>query len=107
MDIWSFGCLLLELLTLQVPYCGVPETEIHNLLQVACLLYIYIRISQFKAKSHFWTQSIRVFSPSGYTLAINQNGSNKDNTIPNIDSVSVTLATNNSSAVEREIYREV
>lgn len=33
-DIWSFGCLLLELLTLEVPYRGVPESEIHNLLHV-------------------------------------------------------------------------
>ncbi|KAL2463761.1 Leucine-rich repeat protein kinase family protein [Forsythia ovata] len=33
-DIWSFGCLLLELLTLQVPYSGLSESEIHNLLQM-------------------------------------------------------------------------
>lgn len=33
-DIWSFGCLLLELLTLQVPYSELSESEIHNLLQV-------------------------------------------------------------------------
>uniref|UniRef100_A0A5B6ZW31 Putative ras guanine nucleotide exchange factor L n=1 Tax=Davidia involucrata TaxID=16924 RepID=A0A5B6ZW31_DAVIN len=32
-DIWSFGCLLLELLTLQVPYSGLPESNIHDLLQ--------------------------------------------------------------------------
>ncbi|XP_043692278.1 uncharacterized protein LOC122642764 [Telopea speciosissima] len=32
-DIWSYGCLLLELLTLQVPYAGLPESEIHRLLQ--------------------------------------------------------------------------
>lgn len=33
-DIWSFGCLLLELLTLQVPYSGLSESQIHDLLQV-------------------------------------------------------------------------
>ncbi|KAI3788833.1 hypothetical protein L2E82_01611 [Cichorium intybus] len=33
-DIWSFGCLLLELLTLQVPYAGLPESEIHDLLMM-------------------------------------------------------------------------
>ncbi|KAL6571465.1 hypothetical protein OROHE_003108 [Orobanche hederae] len=32
-DIWSFGCVLLELLTLQVPYADVPEPEIHKFLQ--------------------------------------------------------------------------
>ncbi|KAL4588413.1 hypothetical protein LXL04_001301 [Taraxacum kok-saghyz] len=31
-DIWSFGCLILELLTLQVPYAGLPESKIHDLL---------------------------------------------------------------------------
>ncbi|XP_071714916.1 uncharacterized protein [Rutidosis leptorrhynchoides] len=31
-DIWSFGCLLLELLTLRVPYAGLLESEIHELL---------------------------------------------------------------------------
>ncbi|PSR92764.1 Mitogen-activated protein kinase kinase kinase [Actinidia chinensis var. chinensis] len=33
-DIWSFGCLLLELLTLQVPYSGLSESDIHDLLQM-------------------------------------------------------------------------
>ncbi|KZV25945.1 ras guanine nucleotide exchange factor L [Dorcoceras hygrometricum] len=33
-DVWSYGCLLLELLTLQVPYSVLPESEIHNLLQM-------------------------------------------------------------------------
>ncbi|CAL1396552.1 unnamed protein product [Linum trigynum] len=32
-DIWSYGCLLLELLTLQVPYSDVPELHIHELLE--------------------------------------------------------------------------
>ncbi|KAI3459430.1 hypothetical protein Pfo_016093 [Paulownia fortunei] len=33
-DIWSFGCVLLELLTLQVPYAELPESEIHKFLQM-------------------------------------------------------------------------
>ncbi|CAK9171189.1 unnamed protein product [Ilex paraguariensis] len=33
-DIWSFGCVLLELLTLQVPYSGLPDSDIHDLLQM-------------------------------------------------------------------------
>ncbi|OMO85566.1 hypothetical protein COLO4_21575 [Corchorus olitorius] len=33
-DIWSFGCLLYELLTLQVPYIGLSEMHIHELLQM-------------------------------------------------------------------------
>lgn len=33
-DIWSYGCLLYELLTLQVPYNGRSESEIYGLLQM-------------------------------------------------------------------------
>ncbi|KAK8661435.1 hypothetical protein V6N13_091039 [Hibiscus sabdariffa] len=33
-DIWSFGCLLYELLTLQVPYYGLSEMHIHELIQM-------------------------------------------------------------------------
>ncbi|KAL8188832.1 hypothetical protein R6Q57_029587 [Mikania cordata] len=29
-DLWSFGCLVLELLTLHVPYAGLQESEIHK-----------------------------------------------------------------------------
>ncbi|KAL6194906.1 hypothetical protein ACLB2K_035981 [Fragaria x ananassa] len=29
-DIWSFGCLLLEMLTLRIPYLGLSELEIHD-----------------------------------------------------------------------------
>ncbi|KAL5702183.1 hypothetical protein ACHQM5_027430 [Ranunculus cassubicifolius] len=31
-DIWSYGCLLFELLTLEVPYASLPESDIHDLL---------------------------------------------------------------------------
>ncbi|KAF5184900.1 Mitogen-activated protein kinase kinase kinase yoda [Thalictrum thalictroides] len=32
-DIWSYGCLLLELLTLEIPYAGLCDPDIHELLQ--------------------------------------------------------------------------
>ncbi|KAF3945532.1 hypothetical protein CMV_028102 [Castanea mollissima] len=34
-DIWSFGCVLLELLTLQVPYLGFSDSHIYDLLQMS------------------------------------------------------------------------
>ncbi|XP_020586040.1 uncharacterized protein LOC110028506 [Phalaenopsis equestris] len=33
-DIWSYGCVLFELLTLQIPYAGKSETEIYDLLRM-------------------------------------------------------------------------
>ncbi|MCO5554713.1 hypothetical protein L7F22_008247 [Adiantum nelumboides] len=32
-DMWSFGCLIFEMLTLQVPYAGLPESQIHAYIQ--------------------------------------------------------------------------
>ncbi|MCO5612595.1 hypothetical protein L7F22_066863 [Adiantum nelumboides] len=32
-DMWSFGCLIFEMLTLQVPYAGLPEAQIHAYIQ--------------------------------------------------------------------------
>ncbi|GMH29243.1 hypothetical protein Nepgr_031086 [Nepenthes gracilis] len=31
-DIWSYGCMILELLTLQVPYSGMLDSNIHGLI---------------------------------------------------------------------------
>jgi serine/threonine protein kinase len=31
-DIWSFGCFLLEMLTLRIPYQGLPDSEIYDLI---------------------------------------------------------------------------
>jgi len=31
-DIWSFGCFLLEMLTLRTPYQGLPDSEIYDLI---------------------------------------------------------------------------
>ncbi|CAN6309386.1 unnamed protein product [Urochloa humidicola] len=31
-DIWSFGCFLLEMLTLRIPYQGFPDSEIYDLI---------------------------------------------------------------------------
>nr|GEZ29438.1 mitogen-activated protein kinase kinase kinase A [Tanacetum cinerariifolium] len=31
-DLWSFGCLILKLLTLQLPYAGLRESKIHELI---------------------------------------------------------------------------
>ncbi|KAK7343622.1 hypothetical protein VNO77_12515 [Canavalia gladiata] len=33
-DIWSFGCLLLEMLTLKIPYSGVPDSGVLDSLQM-------------------------------------------------------------------------
>ncbi|KAG8098120.1 hypothetical protein GUJ93_ZPchr0013g36210 [Zizania palustris] len=32
-DIWSFGCFLLEILTLRIPYQELPDSEIYNLIK--------------------------------------------------------------------------
>lgn len=44
-DIWSFGCLIFELLTLQIPYFDSSELQIHESLQV-CLTFYYQRKSE-------------------------------------------------------------
>lgn len=33
-DVWSFGCLVAELLTLRVPYSGLLESEVHSCIQM-------------------------------------------------------------------------
>lgn len=33
-DIWSYGCLIFELLTLKIPNEGLSELELCNILQV-------------------------------------------------------------------------
>ena len=33
-DIWSYGCFIFEMLTLHVPYEGLPDSEIYDLIKV-------------------------------------------------------------------------
>ena len=55
-DIWSFGCVLLELLTLQVPYLGLSDSHIYDLLQVwfsVCLCLCDCKCGNCECVPHF------------------------------------------------------
>jgi hypothetical protein len=49
-DIWSFGCLLLELLTLEIPYLGLSELQMHDLIQVELSLSLQKKKRKRKRK---------------------------------------------------------
>ncbi|KAH9624110.1 hypothetical protein KSS87_020575 [Heliosperma pusillum] len=46
-DIWSYGCMLFELLTLQVPYMGLSDPSIHGLIQSGKRPPLTVELEQF------------------------------------------------------------
>ncbi|KAL2651050.1 hypothetical protein R1flu_019178 [Riccia fluitans] len=48
-DVWSFGCLLAELLTLDVPYAGLSEAEVHSRIQMGQRPQLPSEVDKFKS----------------------------------------------------------
>ncbi|BBM97151.1 hypothetical protein MPTK1_1g03380 [Marchantia polymorpha subsp. ruderalis] len=48
-DLWSFGCLLAELLTLKVPFAGLSETEVHSRIQMGQRPQLPAEIDKFRS----------------------------------------------------------
>lgn len=50
-DMWSFGCLIFEMLTLQVPYAGLPEAQIHSFIQAGRRPPLPVKFEQLVCES--------------------------------------------------------
>lgn len=53
-DIWSFGCLLAELLTLRIPYSDLPETDIHSFLEVGKRPHLTEELEELTGSNREW-----------------------------------------------------